>query len=88
MYAALIFDCKCFPDLQNIRLWLANQTGDKLAKLGELAVPGKYAMAFCRQRNCNFVYRLSDIKGGNVPRLKDCQVGDELDQGVTAYAKK
>ena len=88
MYAALTFDARCFPGRDNIHLWLANQTGERLAKLREMAVRGKYAVAFCRQRNCNFVYRLCDVKSGDVPLLKDCQAGETLDQGVTAYVKK
>jgi hypothetical protein len=88
MYAALTFDEKMFPGMTNIGLWLANQTGETVTKLGDLAVRGKYAVAYCRGRKCNFVYRLADIKGGNVPKLADCKAGDVLDQGVTAYAVK
>jgi hypothetical protein len=88
MYAALTFDEKLFPGRENIHLWLANQTGEKLAALGELAARGKYAVAHCRGRRCNFVYRLCDLKGGNVPKLAECKDGVTLDEGVTAYAAK
>jgi hypothetical protein len=86
MYAALTFDLKCFPGRDNIHLWLANQAGEKRAALGEFCERGKYAVAHCRQRNCSFVYRLSDIKAGNVPKLAECKAGVTLDEGVTAYA--
>jgi len=88
MYTALTFSEECFPGLENIRLWLANQAGEKLAALGDLAVAGKYAMAHSRGRRCHFVYRLADLKGGNVPRLADCKEGTELDQGVCAFESK
>jgi hypothetical protein len=88
MYAALTFDESLFPTMLNINLWLQNQAGEKLAALGDLAIRGKYAVAYARKRRQHFVYRHSDRLAGTVPLLADCKAGVVLDQGVTAYAAK
>ena len=88
MYAVLTFDEAQFPGLTNVRLWLANQTGEKAAALGDLCIKGKYAIAYGRKRRAHFVYKHADRLTGKVPALATCTAGTVLDQGVCAFESK
>jgi hypothetical protein len=85
MISCLTFNKEQFPGLDNVRLWLANQTGERRAALGDLAVRGKFSMANQTGRKAWFVCRFSDIIAGTVPKISELGAGEVLEQGVTAW---
>ena len=86
MYTCLIFAKQFFPGLDNVRMWLAGQYGPRRALMGDLATRGKYSLASAQNGKAWFVFRFEDIKAGKVPRIAHLNEGEEIEQGVRAYA--
>ena len=84
MIACLFFDKAAFPGLENVRLWLTSQAGERRKLMGELCERGKFAIANAHGRGW-FVYRFADISTGKVPLVSNCKAGEPIEGGVIAY---